>query len=110
SLLAHFLPKIRHNPALDRSLVSFQANRKVPFYGWFKYKEGFSANLVDSLVRKMGKANGVLLDPFAGAGTALFVSRSLGWDSIGIEVLPIGPYVMEARLAAERDTLELAFR
>jgi hypothetical protein len=102
TLLNRFLPKISPNPALDRTLVSFQANRKIPFFGWFKYKEGFSASLVDSLVRGSGTSAGILLDPFAGAGTALFVSRSLGWDSIGIEVLPVGPYVMEARLAAER--------
>lgn len=102
ALLNRFLPKIKPNPVLDRNLVSFQANRKVPYYGWFKYKEGFSANLVESLVRKFGSNKGMLLDPFAGAGTALFVSRLLGWDSIGIEVLPVGPYVMEARVAAER--------
>src|SRR5712691_1366730 len=88
ALLNRFLPKIKHNPTLDRTLVSFQANREVPFYSWFKYKEGFSASLVDSLVQKFKSQKGVLLDPFAGAGTALFVSRSLGWDSIGIEVLP----------------------
>lgn len=113
ALLSRFLSKMTPNPALDRSLVSFQANRKVPFYSWFKYKEGFSASLVDSLVRKFRSNKGVLLDPFAGAGTALFVSRSLGWDSIGIEVLPVGPFVMEARQAAGkikpktfRDTLD----
>ena len=101
ALLARFLPKIKPNPDLNRTLVSFQANRKIPFYGWFKYKEGFSASLVESLFRKNGEGRGVLLDPFSGAGTALFVSRSLGWDSVGIEVLPVGPFVMEARLAAE---------
>jgi len=102
ALLSRFLPKIRSNPELNRTLVSFQANRKVPFYGWFKYKEGFSASLVDTLVRKNANSKGVLLDPFSGAGTALFVSRSLGWDSVGIEVLPVGPFVVETRLAAER--------
>ena len=102
ALLDRFLPKIKHNPQLDRSLVSFQANRKVPFYSWFKYKEGFSTSLVESLIRRSGKESGLLLDPFAGAGTALLVSQSLGWDSIGIELLPIGPYVMEARAAAHR--------
>ena len=100
ALLNRLLPKISPNPALDRTLVSFQANRRMPYFGWFKYKEGFSASLVDSLVRELGKT-GVLLDPFAGAGTALFASRSLGWDSIGIEVLPVGPCIVKARLAAE---------
>lgn len=101
SLLNRFVGKISFNPGLDRTLVSFQANRKIPFYNWFKYKEGFSALLVESLIKNFGTRKGVLLDPFAGAGTSLFVSRLLGWDSVGIELLPIGPFVMEARQAAE---------
>ncbi|MEX2185176.1 MAG: hypothetical protein WD875_00210, partial [Pirellulales bacterium] len=45
---------------------------------------------------------GVLLDPFAGVGTALFVARARGWDSIGIELLPVGFSAIQARLAAEQ--------
>ena len=51
-LLNHFLPRIRSNEALDRSLVSFQANRTIPYYNWFKYREGFSANLKVELSRQ----------------------------------------------------------
>jgi len=42
-LLKHFQARIAPNVNLDRKLVSFQANRQTPFYGWFKYKEGFSS-------------------------------------------------------------------
>ncbi|MFZ2400124.1 MAG: hypothetical protein WA096_00045, partial [Smithella sp.] len=31
---------------LSRQLVSFQANKKKGYYRWYKYKEGFSADLV----------------------------------------------------------------
>lgn len=106
--------RIATNGEFDRRLVSFQANRRLSFFSWMKYKEAFSAELVDRLLAERGE-RGVLLDPFAGVGTSLFVARSRGWDAIGIELLPVGFFAMQARLAAEqvdvaalrRKTLEL---
>ncbi len=98
--------RIMHNKALDRTLVSFQANKSVPFYGWFKYREGFSESLVTYLLRELHPHPGVLMDPFAGSGSALFAGRSLGWESHGIEVLPVGIYAMRARIAASRVDVE----
>jgi DNA modification methylase len=67
-----------------------------------KYKEGFSAEFVEYVIEELTNSPGVLLDPFAGTGTALFAARRMGWDAIGIELLPIGFFSIEARLAAER--------
>jgi DNA modification methylase len=85
------------NNDLTRQLVSFQANKKQVAYRWFKYKEGFSVPLVRYILQQVGVSSGTLLDPFAGAGTALFASASLGLDSVGIELLPIGCEVMKVR-------------
>ncbi len=94
---------IVQNPALDRTLVSFQANKRTPFYSWFKYKEGFSQRLVTYLLEQLWpQSTGILLDPFAGAGAALFAAREQGWQTKGIEVLPVGIYAMQARLVAAR--------
>ncbi len=100
-LLERFESRIRANPRLDRTLVSFQADRKSRFFSWFKYKEAFSADLVRYVISEFSDSTGTLLDPFAGVGTALLVARSMGIDSIGIELLPIGVFATEARLAAE---------
>jgi hypothetical protein len=103
ALYRKFQDRILHNPVLDRTLVSFQANKRTPFYSWFKYKEGFSQRLVDYLLDRLWqKQPGVLLDPFAGAGAALFAARAKGWSTKGIEVLPVGVYAMQARLLASR--------
>lgn len=102
SLYEKWRSKIRHNAALDRTLVSFQANKGVPFYGWFKYREGFSEALVSYLLQKLHPEPGILLDPFAGGGSALFGASALGWQSKGIEVLPVGIYAMQARIVASR--------
>lgn len=92
---------IEINPKLNRKLVSFQANKKVPFYGWFKYKEGFSSEMVKSIIREYPLNTGCVLDPFAGSGTTLFSAKECGFNSIGIELLPIGKFVFETRKAAE---------
>ena len=70
--------KLSVQNSLTRSLVSFQANKGRAVYRWFKYKEAFSAGLVEYLLNKQRISGGVLLDPFAGSGTALFAAGALG--------------------------------
>ena len=102
ALLERFAERIRPSPHLNRALVSYQANRTIPVLRWFRYKEGFSQDLVMVVIEELGLRAGVLLDPFAGVGTALLAGRKLGWDTIGIELLPLGPFVLQAWLAAEK--------
>lgn len=101
ALYERFREKLITNEKLDRTLVSFQANRKLPYYRWLKYKEGFSAQFIEYVINELALSPGVLLDPFAGTGAALFAARKLGWNTIGIELLPVGFLAMEARIAAE---------
>lgn len=84
---------------LSRKVVSFQANKDEPIYRWFKYKEGFSSALVKYFLTEYGNEPGKLLDPFAGVGTTLFAGQELGWQSYGIEILPVGIFVMQTREA-----------
>lgn len=84
---------------LNRKVVSFQANKDEPIYRWFKYKEGFSSALVKYFLTEFGGNPGKLLDPFAGAGTTLFAGQELGWKSYGVEILPVGVFVMQTREA-----------
>ena len=84
---------------LNRKVVSFQANKDEPIYRWFKYKEGFSSALVKYFLSEYAPKSGKLLDPFAGSGTTLFAGQELGWDSYGIELLPVGAFVMQTRQA-----------
>ena len=93
---------ITHNPKLTRTLVSFQANKNTPYYRWFKYKEGFSAQMVHYLLNTLAEERGALLDPFSGTGAALFASQESGWEATGIELLPVGCAITEARQAAEQ--------
>jgi len=100
ALTEHFSEALIIDDALTRKLVSFQANKARTHYRWYKYKEAFSADLVEYLFRKYNLKKGKILDPFAGAGTALFACSSLGYNSEGIEVLPIGQKIIEANILA----------
>jgi DNA modification methylase len=90
----------------NRKVVSFQANKDEPIYRWFKYKEGFSSALVKYFLTEFGNKPGKLLDPFAGAGTTLFAGQELGWKSYGVEILPVGVFVMETREALNDINIE----
>lgn len=78
-LMKTFEARFVHNTAFDRTLVSFQANKARPIYRWYKFKEGFSAPLVDYLLRLQNIKSGArLLDPFAGSGICWKCRRLTG--------------------------------
>jgi len=103
SLKQHFSSRFAVQPSLNRQLVSFQANKARPVYRWYKYKEAFSAALVEKLFEQYGIRQGRILDPFAGSGTALFAASEMGIDADGIELLPIGQQIMLTKKTIDND-------
>lgn len=131
ALAENFRTHFSVEPFLSRKIVSFQGNKDKPAYGWYKYKEAFSAELVkhllngDAISSRDASATahaGIvnrhqctgdaskrfapirkILDPFAGIGTTLFAASELGIAADGIELLPIGQEIINARLILERD-------
>lgn len=99
----HFKSKTYVQPSLTRSLVSFQANKNRPVYRWYKYKEGFSASLVEHFFQKYDVTKGKILDPFAGSGTALFTASAIGLDADGIELLKIGQQIISTKRLLESE-------
>ena len=99
-LMNYFAEKMIVDDRLTRRLVSFQANKKRTYYRWYKYKEAFSADLVEYFLKRYNIKEGKILDPFAGIGTALFTCSALGYPAEGIEVLPVGQKIIEANILA----------
>ncbi len=82
----------------NRKLVSYQANKQAKLHSWLKYKEGFSAQLVENLLGKFDILPGQkVLDPFAGSATTLLVAKELDIDAVGIEILPVCHLAWEAK-------------
>ncbi len=85
----------------DRQIVSFQANKTEVLHSWLKYREGFSADLVEILIGKFSLDPGdAIFDPFAGSCTTLLVAKMLGINSVGIELLPHCHLAWEAKSRA----------
>jgi DNA modification methylase len=101
--LGRWQPRFVEQPALSRTLVSFQGNKGRPVYRWYKYKEGFSASLVEHFLQQCGVASGTVFDPFAGSGTTLFAAAGLGLDAEGVELLPIGQELIATRQLVETE-------
>ena len=82
-----------------RQLVTYVPNKKLPVYNWFKYKEGFSRQLVFKLLLdwKISKDE-IILDPFAGCGTTLLACKEFGYKAVGLDILPVAVFVAKVKL------------
>jgi len=82
----------------NRQIVSFQKNKKNVVHRWLKYKEGFSAELVESLLKEMKiDENSTIMDPFIGSGTTALVCRMMNYDCIGFDILPTSKLAIEVK-------------
>jgi hypothetical protein len=86
-------------------LVVASGNDSHPIHRWFRFKEGFSADLLETLISSLDIPRGpeqVLLDPFCGSGTTLLSASNLrekGWNfvGVGIEVNPFIAFVARTK-------------
>jgi len=62
----------------------------------------FPDELIEPIIKASCPKDGVVLDPFAGSGTALRVSRKLGRKFIGIELNPEYAKMAEQRVRADK--------
>lgn len=81
------------------SLMNYSDDLNKPFQRWYRYKEGFSIDLVKQLIREYCKnLNGTILDPFAGSGSTLIGASELGLKSVGFEVNPFSYFLANTKL------------
>ena len=103
ALKRSFVAQLQSDPELCRAVVSFGDSKTAPQYRWFKFREAFSPHLVTGNLESLS-AQGRVLDPFAGSGTTLFAATHAGWNATGIEVLPVGRFLVKARQIAQNLT------
>lgn len=93
----------------DRRSVSYQLSKEDILHRWLKYKEGFSADLVNILLDEMGaEAGDLIMDPFMGSGTTALVCQMRGINSVGYDIMPIADVSLKAKASCmEYDVDEL---
>lgn len=98
-----YAPKLEVTDLFNRQSVSYQLSKKDKLHRWLKYKEGFSAELVNILLDDMGADVGdIVLDPFIGSGTTSIVCQMRGINSIGYDIMPISTVALKAKAAVMR--------
>lgn len=78
-------------------------NKDEPFYRWYPFVEGFSGNLVRSIIKEVQYKPTLCLDPFAGSGTTPLACQELGIKCLSFEINPFLFDLMRVKLCREYD-------
>lgn len=94
----HYFNYVEITDKFNRQTVSFQKNKTNVVHRWLKYKEGFSAELVEELLKEMNlDSNSVILDPFIGSGTTALVCHLINYSCIGFDILPTSKLAIDVK-------------
>lgn len=91
------------------SLLNYSDDLNKPFQRWYRYKEGYSVELVEHLIREYAqRKEGIILDPFSGSGSTLLAAEDMGYSGIGFEVNPFSCFLSKCKLDNySKKTIEL---
>lgn len=85
--------------AIEPRDLTFKPNLDRPRHRWYPLTEGFSATFVEKCLDDFGaSAEAVLLDPFAGCGTAPLVAAGAGRRSVFCEVNPLLGFAARSKI------------
>ena len=79
---------------------SFVDNMSLPVHRWYRYSAGFSGMWAKEVIsQEASDPQALVLDPFAGSGTALIAAEQCSVRSWGIDSHPFVARVAQAKLA-----------
>ncbi len=81
--------------------VPFTVNSVYPIHRWYRFKEGYSRDLVHLILGSLGIPINSCLDPFGGIGTTALACQEVGIRCYSIEVNPFLYHVARAKLVTE---------
>lgn len=77
-------------------LVNYATKSDFPVHRWFRNREGYSVQLVESVLESVSKT-GFVVDPFCGTGTTLLTAAMHDYPSIGIDVNPLSVFITKVK-------------
>lgn len=93
------------------SLLNFSDEGNKFRQRWYRYKEGYSVDLIKMLIKEYNNnPNGVILDPFLGSGTTVMAANELGLRGIGFEVNPFSYFLSKCKLTNYTDADKQEFK
>ena len=96
--------KINEDDSLS-NLVNFKKNLSIPIHRWFNIKEGYSEELVNSIILSLihSEQDITIVDPFLGSGTTIISANGNGYNGIGVEVNPFLHFLSSVKLETYTD-------
>ncbi len=86
----------------------FSPNSGLPRHRWYRFKEGFSAGLVEAFAANyLPSTGGYLLDPFVGSGTTALEGARLGHQVDGLETNPFMAFLATVKTREYSAGLEI---
>lgn len=80
--------------SIFKDMVNYSPRADAPIHRWFKYREGYSIDVIDKLILGGEKR---MLDPFCGCGSTLLSGKKNGIESIGIDINPVSAFVSKVK-------------
>lgn len=81
------------------SLLNYSDEKKTERQRWYRYKEGYSIQLMKRILKDYNKnPNGIIMDPFLGSGTTVIAANELGLKGIGFEVNPFSYFLSTCKI------------
>jgi site-specific DNA-methyltransferase (adenine-specific) len=83
-----------------KNLVNPSLSKNKPYYGWARYREAYSGELVKELIKrsKLDPKKHFIYDPMSGSGSTQLGALELGFDSIGNDINPYAVDITNAKL------------
>lgn len=80
------------------AFVPFTVNSIYPIHRWYKFKEGYSKDLVHLILGSLGTRVQECLDPFGGSGTTALACQEVGIRCHSIEVNPFLHHLAKVKM------------
>lgn len=85
--------------ATYKSTLNFSDDLEKPFQRWYRYKEGYSTDLVKKLIVDFMKpGEDIIFDPFLGGGSTILGAAGLNFRGVGIESNPFSYFLSKVKL------------